>query len=117
VKALANPQVNVSAEARVIGIVAVVAALVVFGLLVIGLTTLGAIVAALGFLAVLERLYRLFGFFRRQGKFFVCFTVACIALCAFAAACWVVYLGTPAAHASRALTIRSGGPLRCVAVI
>jgi len=101
VKALTVPQVNVSAEAKIIIIVSVAAALVVLSFLATGLNTLAAIVSAFGFLATLERFHRLFGFFRMQRKFSACVAVVCIALFAFAAVCVVFYLGTPM-HTNRA---------------
>lgn len=88
-------QVNVPTEVRAIGIAALLAALLVLAFLAFGLTTLAAFTAALGLLAVLERVHRLFHFFLGQRKYLLCILVAGIAVCAFAAVCWVVYLGTP----------------------
>ena len=88
-------EVNVSAETRVASLVATVTALLGFALVTIGLPRIAALVAALGFFAILERLHRLFVFFRRQRRYLACLTIACLTACAFAAACWPVYLASP----------------------
>ena len=93
--ALAVPQVNIKGEAKAIGLVTTIAVVLVVAILSAGFVTPAAVVAGLGFIAVLERFQRLFRFFRRQRKFLACLCVVAGGLCAFAGFCWVVYLGTP----------------------
>ena len=94
-KALAIPVVSVTAESKKILATSALFAVVVLSLLAFRLFISAAIVATFGFLAVLERSYRLFQHFRLQRNFGACAAAIGISLFAFAAVCWVVYLGIP----------------------
>jgi uncharacterized membrane-anchored protein len=96
-----NANVDVSLETRLAGLIATAIAIATLVLITVGLNRVAAFVAGLGFLAIMERLHRLFFFFRGQRKLAACIVVACTAVCAFAAVCVVVYLVSPL-HAHRA---------------
>ncbi|MCR6703014.1 MAG: hypothetical protein NVV68_18520 [Dokdonella sp.] len=94
-KNMETQEVDVLGETRVTSIIATVTVLVVLTLVAIGLNQIAALVAGLGFFAILERLRRLFVLFRSQRRHFACLAIVSIAMCAFAAVCWTVYLGSP----------------------
>ena len=94
-KAFAVPAVSVSAEARKIAVVAVAFAFVAAVAFLFGLRTPAAILAAVGFAAVLERLHRLFHHFRRQGNLLALLCTVVIGLLALVAVGFVVLAATP----------------------
>jgi len=95
-KAHAVSAVSIPAEARKIAIVAVAFAFVAAVAFLFGLRTPAAILAAVGFAAVLERLHRLFHHFRRQGNLVALFCTVVIGLLALVAVGFVVLAAAPA---------------------
>lgn len=94
-KKMGTLAVDIAREAKAISLVTTATAILELTLLAAGLTALAATVTGFGCFATLERLHRLFVFFRGQRRLSACFAFACIGLCAFVAVCWVAYLGSP----------------------
>lgn len=94
-KNLETSEVSVSAETRVASLIATVTLFLGFALVTIGQSRIAALVTAIGFFAILERLRRLFVFFLRQRRYLACLSIACLIACTFAAVCWTAYLASP----------------------
>ncbi|MBA8889899.1 putative PurR-regulated permease PerM [Dokdonella fugitiva] len=95
-----TPNVDALVEARRIAIVAALSTFVVSVAFLSGFRTPAALLAAIGFAAVLERLHRLFHRFRRQGRRAALFRVVVVGVLA-AGAVGAVLLAAVPMHSHR----------------
>ncbi len=91
-----TPAVDALVETRRIAIVAALGTVVVSVAFLSGFRTPAALLAAIGFAAVLERLHRLFHRFRRQGHFAALFCTVVIGVLALGAVGAVLLAAVPA---------------------
>ncbi|QBB71593.1 hypothetical protein ELE36_15190 [Pseudolysobacter antarcticus] len=87
--------VDVTGEAKKILWAVALFSVVALVMLAFGLTKLAAIPACMGMLAAWERLHRLYFWFRARQNYLACVGIVFLYIVAFAAACFVIYLGTP----------------------